>query len=272
MQLILYLLQKYKNTLLFLFFQLIAFILTVQLHSYQRSKFINSANIVTGGVYENFLSIQSYLHLKEENESLSIENSKLKQQLALLNKIDSSYTDTVTTFHQKFSYTPAKVINNNFKKRNNFLTLNKGITEGVTQDLAVVNAKGIVGIVNNSSSYYATVISVLNTKFLTNARFKKNDFFGTLTWDGEEINKVQLNDIPREAEVKLGDTIITGGKSAIFPEGILIGTIENVEFHNNNYSKIDVRLFNNMKSIQEVHIIKNLDKIEIEQLEAVADE
>ena len=73
--------------------------------------------------------------------------------------------------------------------------------------------------------------------------------------------------MPRQAIIKTGDTIITGGKSAIFPEGIPVGVIKDITFENNQYQDINVTLFNDMSSIGYIQIVKNLQKEEQKNLE-----
>ena len=94
--------------------------------------------------------------------------------------------------------------------------------------MGVINSLGIVGIIDNTSNNYATVISILNIKSQINAKIKKSNHFGSLTWDGKNTGFVQLTDVPRLASIKKGDTIVTGGQSVIFPENINIGTIDKI--------------------------------------------
>ncbi|NIJ45853.1 rod shape-determining protein MreC [Wenyingzhuangia heitensis] len=268
MQFILYLIQKHRNFLLFFVLELIALFFTIQFHSYQKSKFINSANGITGGLYNSVTSFRSYLYLKDENTMLIKENSELKNKLLKKAVTPTSFKDSIDLrFQQKFEYASAKIINNDFHKNNNFLTINKGKKDSISPYMAVVNAKGIIGITSNTSNNYTSAISVLNTHFKVNARLKKAAYFGTLTWNGKSYDQVQLIDIPRQASLKIGDTIVTGGRSAIFPEGILIGSVSDIEYQNNRYEKINVSLFNDVRNVSNVYIIKNLHKQEIQKLE-----
>ena len=125
----------------------------------------------------------------------------------------------------------------------------------------------IIGVINNISSNHDTVLSILNRNSKINIRLKNSDHFGTLAWDGKDYNITQLSDIPRQAVIKTGDTIITGGKSAIFPEGIHVGTIKDFKFENSQYIEINVALFNDMSSLGYVQVIKNLQKSEQLKLE-----
>ncbi|WP_457609649.1 rod shape-determining protein MreC [Lutibacter sp.] len=270
MQQIIYFIRKFRYFLLFLLLEIIAIIFTVQHHSYHTSKFINSANFISGGIYNKVNSVNEYFLLKSENKILSEENVRLKN---LLEQKEIDYNEDIFTvidsskYSQKYEYYSAKVINNNYTKRNNTLTLNKGSKDGLTPDLGVINSKGIIGIVENTSSNFSTVISILNNNSKINVHLKNNNHFGTLIWDGEDYNITQIVDIPRQAKIKIGDTVVTGGKSVIFPEGINVGVIKDFTFENNQYQKINVLLFNDMSSIGYVEVIKNLQKIEQKELE-----
>ena len=280
MQQLIYFIRKYKYFLLFILLQILAFNFTIQHHSYHKSKFVNSANFISGGFYNKVNSINEYFYLKTENQLLNEENVELKNLLAaediqtnFLPKIsltsnDSLYskTDTLQKI-QKYNYTVAKVINNNYSKRNNFLTINKGLNNGLVTELGVINSNGIIGVVKNVSNNYATVLSILNSSSRTNVKLKNGNHFGSLIWNGEDYALVQIIDIPRQAKLKKGDTIITGGKSAIFPEGINVGTVDDIIIKNHQYQKINVRLFNDMSAIGQVQIVRNLHKEELLTLE-----
>jgi len=270
MQQIFYFIKKFRYFLLFLALEVLAIIFTIQHHSYHKSKFINSANSITGGIYNSVNSINEFFNLKTENQLLSEENVRLKNLLK--NRLidnNKEFFIVVDTLHyiQKYEYISAKIINNNFSKRNNSLTLNKGSKSGVTTDLGVINSNGIIGVIKNVSSNYATILSILNSNSKINIRLKNNNHFGTLIWDGKDYNITQITDIPRQAVLKIGDTIITGGKSAIFPEGINVGVIKDFKFQNNQYLEINISLFNDMSALGYVQIIKNLQKHEQYHLE-----
>lgn len=275
MQQIIYFFQRFKNFLFFLLFASISLVITFNNLDFHKSKFVNSANLITGGLYSQASSISEYLSLKSENKLLSEENTRLKNILekknSFLFSLDSAVIDT-TKYHQKYTFTSAKIINNNYSKEFNFLTINKGSKNDITEEMAVVNSRGVIGITDNTSSGFTRVQSILNRNSKINARLKNSNYFGSLGWNGVDYNTVQLSDIPRQAPLKIGDTIETGGKSTIFPEGILIGTISKINKGNTADNKVDVTLFNDMSNLGYVYVIKNLDKLEIKSLEAIQDE
>lgn len=265
MRQIIYFIEKFRYFLLFIVLEIFAFVVIIQDYSYHQSKFVNSANFITGGIYKKVNSVNEFFHLKTDNQLLSEENARLKNLLEKRENvyaIDSFTVIDTSQYFQKYEYSVGKIINNNFTKRNNFLTLNKGSKHGLNSDLGVINSNGIIGVIKNVSSNYATVLSILNNNSKINVRLKNSNHFGTLIWNGKDYNITQIIDIPRQALVKAGDTIITGGKSAIFPEGILVGVVKDFKYEKNKYQQINVLLFNDMSSIGEVQIVKNLQKNE----------
>ena len=269
MQQIVNFLIRNKNNILFLLLLGISLILTIKSHSFQTSKFISSANFISGGIYSWTSDINAYFNLDEYNQRLLEENERLRTKLARYeDSLDlADFTDTIT-FKGHYIFKAAEVINNNYTNRNNYLTLKRGSRAGVRPDMGVVTSKGIVGIVENVSPRYATVISILNANSKINAQLKNSSHFGTLIWDGQDPDIVQLIDVPAIAPVQKGDTIITGGRSLIFPKGIPIGTITGYTTDpSESYYTIDIDLFNDMTNIGYVYIIENLQREEVMELQ-----
>ena len=254
--------------MLFLLLMIIAVSLTIQSHSYHKSKVISSANFFTGGVYEMTSNVEGYFNLKVQNEELAKENARLKG--LLFNIKDSTKVPNLDSIKgvKKTDIIISKVIKNSYSNQVNFLTLNSGSKQGVKPEMGVINSLGIVGVIENTSANYSTVLSILNTESPLNAKVKKSNHLGSLTWNGKNTGFVQLTDVPRLATVRKGDTIVTGAQSTIFPENIGIGTIEKIYIDNEtNLYMIDVRLFNDMTSLGHVYIIRNKDREEIINLE-----
>ncbi len=261
---------KYKYFLFFLLLEIIAISFTIQNHSYHNSAFSNSANFLSGGIHKRVNRFKEYGDLRKHNDQLLQENAHLKNILAQeLRTSDSTLIQVIDTikYFQKYRYTTAKVIENQYQKKYNYLTIDKGIRHGLTSEMGVANSKGIIGITTNLSNGYTTVLSILNENAKINVKLSKSPHFGTLEWNGQNYNVLQLTDLPIQANIKVGDTLITGGRSVIFPEGIPVGTVRNFKVQNNDYSSIDIKLFNDMSAIGPVYIISNIDKKEIEQLQ-----
>jgi rod shape-determining protein MreC len=259
---------KNSNRLLFLLLLVISLSLTIQSHSYHKSKMISSANFFTGGIYEKVNNIDEYFSLRAQNDELALENARLKS--LLFNQKDTTKLPEIDTIKgvKKTDIIVSKVIRNSYSAFENYLTINSGSSSGIKPNMGVINSAGIIGIVDNTSKDYATIISILNVKSQINAKIKKSNHFGSLVWNAKSTGFVQLIDVPRLAGVRKGDTIVTGGQSIIFPENIGIGTIDKVYIDNvTNYYTLDIKLFNDMTNLGHVYIIKNKDAEEISNLE-----
>ncbi len=265
MQQIINLVIKYKTTLLYLLLLLISLGFTIQSHSYHHSKFFNSANWISGGIFSMSTSVSSYFDLNEENKSLLEENERLRRLLLNTPTPNELSIDTTAI---NYTIQTARAIKNAYAGPRNYITIDKGKKQGVTQDMGVITSLGILGIVENTSNNYATVQSILNTRSSINAKLKNTAHFGSLKWNEKQYNVVQLEEIPRLVNLKIGDTIVTGGSSSIFPENIPIGVIQKFDLTTTkNFYNIDIKLFNDMTNIKNVYIISNINQEEIRELE-----
>lgn len=254
-----------KHFLLFLFLFSLALVFTIQSHSYHKSKFVNSANFLSGSIYNSVNNVSSYFDLSYQNKLLTKENKHLKELLSNAKINVNSIVDSTATLNYK--YTTANVIRNTYNVSNNFLMINKGLNDSIKQDFGVISSLGVVGIVDNVSNNYATVISILNTKSSISVRLKKSRHIGSLTWNGNSPNILQLTDVEKIATITNGDTIVTSGQSFIFPKDIPVGTVLNYKLDTTeNFYEIQVKLFNDMTNLEHIYIIQNNDKTEIETI------
>src|SRR5690606_22150140 len=150
---------------------------------------------------------------------------------------------------------------------NNVLLVNRGYKDSIKQDFGVITDRGILGIIDHISKNYATVLSVLHSDSTISAQFKSSNHFGTLKWDGKSPKYTQLIDIAKSALFKEGDTIITSGRSSIFPKGVEIGIINDFKLDpSENSYIINIELFNDMTNIEHVYIIENVNLPEIKKI------
>lgn len=168
---------------------------------------------------------------------------------------------------QDYSVVFAEVINNSVTKTNNYITLDKGSEDGITEEMGVINQDGIVGIVNQVSKHYSVVISLLNNKLRISCKVKGDDAIGSLTWRGESPDYATLEELPRHATFQVGDTIVTSGYSAIFPEGIQIGTIAEIKSGIKDLNTVKVKLTTDFYRLRNVQVIGNLNIEEQHTLE-----
>ncbi|SFW63544.1 rod shape-determining protein MreC [Cellulophaga fucicola] len=266
MQQIINFLIRNKNGLLYVFLLLIALGFTVQSNSYHQSKFLNSSNWLTGNIYQTSTNVSTYFSLQDENNVLLEENKRLRN--LLFNKgiarPDSVAIDTTSPY----DVITANIIKNSYSLNKNYPTINAGENQGIKEDMGVITSNGILGIIDHTSSKFAIVQSILNTKSTINAKLKNSNYFGSLVWDTKDFNTVQLTDIPRLVNIKIGDTVVTGAMSSIFPENIPIGIIKDYSLNKTENSyHINISLFQDMSNVKNVYIIKNKNIVEIKELE-----
>ena len=261
---------KHHFFLLFLLFEFFALYLLISNDPQKRAVYLSTSNHIAGGLYKVTHGITQYFDLKKQNEYLHSENTWLRNKLEKNRESPEFEYEIVrdTVYHQRYVYYPAEVINNTIQYPNNYLTLNKGTSQGIHPGMAVISPQGVVGIVNSASGHFATVISALNMNIKISSKIKKNNYFGSITWDNRSYQKVVLNDIPFHVNINIGDTIITSGYSAIFPEGIMIGTITGFNLQEGaNFYEITVDLSTDFKNLNEVYVIADLLKYERIKLE-----
>jgi rod shape-determining protein MreC len=250
----------------------VCFYLIVRNNNFQQASIFHSANKVATSINDVVNSVKEYINLKEENEALAYENASLRSMIDDAHYVDSVHKTEVadTLFQQQYTFLTARVINNSVNRRNNYLTLDKGSKHGIKPEMGVICASGIVGIVKDVSENFCTVISFLHKDSRISARIKKNNYIGSMVWDGFSSDEGSLKDIAKHVKLQKGDTIITSSFSAIFPEGIMIGTVRSVENDpSENFFKIKIKLSTSFGSLSHVYIVNNLMKEEQRTLEAL---
>lgn len=260
--------------LLFILLEGLSLVFVFQFNPYQRSFFVNFSRSVNGSVYSSLGEFRDYLYLKTENEKLHLENSQLRNQLSqntrllYISQNDSVYPDTLSSEARwSFYFVPADVINNSVNKQFNYITLDKGRMQGVKSDMAVISQGSVVGVVAGVSDNFSTIIPLLNRNFRVGSKIMRNDYFGILEWDGLNPEYAKLREIPLHVDVRVGDTIVTSGFSAIFPPGIRVGSVESFKVTETNFYEIKVKLAVNFWNLTHVNIIGNIYREEQQELE-----
>lgn len=239
-------------------------------NTFHKAAYINSANNVSGKVLETEAEVTDYFSLKAANTQLAEENARLRSQARSAFEISDKrfFEKNDTIYGLKYSYTTAKVINNSTDRRNNYITLNKGSMHGIRPQMAVVSPRGIVGVVKDVSEHYSTVLSFLHKAVRVSAKIKKNDNFGSLVWDGTNPDYGYLKDIASYVKLQKGDTIVTTSFSDIFPEGIMVGTVDKLEEKPSDaFHLIRVKLSTNFNSLTYVYVISDFTRAERDSLE-----
>ena len=261
---------KYGHIFLFIFLELLCFILIIRNNRSQEEIYLNSANILSGSIYNQVDKVSSYFKLDRVADSLANENARLRK--LLYNSEYQSVSNIDSLFNQdslfQFSYIVGKVVNNSINLNNNQITINKGSNHGVKPRMGVADQNGVVGIIKDVRKNYSVAVSILHRQVKVSASILPEGHFGSLAWKGDDPTILQLEDIPKHAEIAKGDSIVTSGYSSKFPENILIGAVDSfwLEQGYNSYT-IDVKLNNDLSRLNYVYIINDDFKAEKEAIE-----
>lgn len=268
MQRILLFLYRLRAFLLFVLLEAIAIGLIVSYNSPQGAVFFNSSNEFSGrmlAIQDNFTG---YFHLATANEALAEKNAALIQELQYHKRPADSVTfELDSTLMHQYVFRSAKIINNSVHLNQNHLTLNKGRKHGIKEGMGVFNEDGIVGRVKGVSQNFASVLSILHTELLVSSKIKRTDVFGSTQWDGADPQRAKLIYVPRHVEIEVGDTIVTSGYNAIFPEGIPVGVVDEVApGAETNYLDITMKLAADFSKLTYVYLVENTMEAELDSL------
>lgn len=270
MQNIIRLFAKYGSHIIFILLQSVCYYLIVQFNQNQRSIFLNSSSLYVGKLTDKLGSWDRYLSLDEVNDSLALNNAEL---LELYINRSAGYPLLEDSSMLQYELIPAKVINTTYHLRNNHITIDKGSADGISKDKGVMSHNGLVGIVRNTSANFAHIVSILNAQTKISATVSPYSYPGTLLWKTDDPRVMDLEAIPKHAEISIGDTVITSGYSTLFPKGIPIGIVSRFDTDkgSSNYN-IKVSLFNDVPNEHVVYVINNILAEEQLALEQEVDE
>lgn len=270
-----FLMRLFSKNGIFLFFlllQIIALVLIFSKNSMQQSWIAAQSaafnSRVSGAIDEG----TSYLKLKQINEQLIAQNKELMTELygkESLKKPQFRRVHDTLGGGQIYTFVDGDIVYNSINRKDNYFTINRGKRDGVEAKMGVMAPNGIAGIVINTTNSYSLVQSVLSMKQIRiNAALKNSGYFGTLTWKGENSRVMHLADIPKYVPLKVGDTVVTDGKSAIFPKGVMIGRVAGFEVDTKTgFWDISVELSEKMGTLSKVYVVKNLKKAEVQKIQ-----
>ncbi len=267
-------LYHYRAFIIFLFLEILCLWLIVQNNTYQGASFFNSSNRLVGGLMQTSGSISDYFRLGEVNETLAEENARLRRELS---QMEQSVIGLDLTrlkdyeFLNKYDFIAAEVINNSTRRATNYITINRGSQDGIKPNMAVIDDYGVVGQVKVVSKRFAVITSILHTNVRVSSRLRRTGDLCTTQWDGVDGDKAKIEFLPRHVSPQVGDTIVTSGYNAIFPEDIPVGIISEINLEENSlWYDITIDLSADMNALSYVYLIKNNLKIEQDSLEISA--
>ena len=263
---------KHSAWFIFAIYVILSLVLLFKDNPYQQSVYLTSANRVSAAVYKAFNGVTSYFHLRDINESLQERNAALEMELIeLRNQMADMALASPDSLHQpalkQYSFVMAQVISNSIANPNNYITINRGYLDGVNPEMGVIDQNGVVGIVNVAGPHAARVISLLNPHMRLSCKLRDSGFYGSLVWDGKSPQFAVLEELPKHITYHKGDTIVTSGYSAVFPEGIIVGTVDVLaRGMTDSFVSLRIRLTTNFSQLSSVRVITNSMKDQIDAM------
>ncbi len=227
--------------------------------AHSRARILSVSDRFAARIYGAIAEATNYFSLARTNRELESKVQALENELDSYRAFyNSRQRDSIrATAPIRGRYLVARIVRNSINKRENWIMIDRGSTGGVQRGMALLSLDGaMVGYVESVSARNAICVSVLNAGFRASGIVGRTGHFGSISWQGFDPQRVRLSEVPKYASVARGDTIRTTGYSFNFPEGILVGTVEDFELDEATASyNIDVRLGADVGSLRDVILV-----------------
>ncbi len=261
---------QYRAFFTFLVIEVVCAWLIIENNQYQGAKFFNSSSGMVARLNNFSQDVREYFLLRNINSTLAEENAVLRSKLEQFNQIHQA-SDSIgrkdSTVIKQFDFISAKVVNNSVNRFTNYLTINKGSSSGVRPGMAVISPLGAVGKVKAVSNHYSVVTSILHKDYKLSVLMTRTGYFGSVSWDGKDPEFAQLNFVPGHVNPAKGDTVVTSAYNAVFPEGIMVGIIEEVKQTPSLFYDLKVRLSQDFRKLSYVEVVRSHLKNELDSLQ-----
>lgn len=262
---------QYRSFFTFLLLEVFCAWLIIRNNQYQGASFFNSSNILVASLNSFAQDVREYFLLRDINSTLAEENAYLRTKLEQYRQsqyLIGNPTITDSAVINQFDFVSAKVINNSVSRVTNYLTINKGENDGIQPGMAVISPRGVVGKVKAVSSHYSVVTSVLHVDVMISVLLKRTGDFGTARWDGVDPDRVSIEFVPRHVHPVKGDTVITSGFNSVYPEGIMVGVVDEVHLREEAlFYDLKVKLLQDFRKLSYVEVVRSLMKNELDSLQ-----
>ena len=261
---------RYGSFFLFILLECISIYLIVNFNKEQNEIYLYSVGKLGGKVDEIRSESKIYLNSNQTVEDLINQKLALSEKLAFYQSAEFSgqVLSDSSVFDSSYTFLSAQVINNTVNRVNNYITLDKGRKDGVEERMGVLSDRGVVGVVRDVGENYSLVMSLLHKQSHLSASIKGKNYFGSLSWKSLDPKLVTLEEIPKHAEIVTGDTVLTSGYDYLFPGGLPVGVVKDIQIkEGGNTFSIGVELSSDISSIRNVYLINRMDRKEILELE-----
>ncbi|GAB4331010.1 MAG: rod shape-determining protein MreC [Calditrichia bacterium] len=195
--------------------------------------------------------------LRQKNLALAVENQRLQESL-----IENIRLRKLLQFKKDpaYRYISSRVIGYGAESAVQSIVLDVGKNEGIYKNYPVITPEGLVGKIILSEPEQSIAQILLDRNMLVSARLQKSREVGVVAWTGNFW--LNLNYVPKHVAVEPGELVITSGLSRIYPKGIKIGVVAEVEEDQYNlFKRIKVKPAVNFNSLEEVFVLAPQDSL-----------
>ncbi|TCD47083.1 rod shape-determining protein MreC [Chlorobium sp. N1] len=182
---------------------------------------------------ERLGSLGYLLHIKEENQRLLQQNSRLLGRLLLAESALREQNALERLQHatppamQRFSV--ARVVDRTFSDRENMLLLDRGRRDGVRKDMTVLTPEGLVGRVTRVSAHYSSVMPLIHSDFKVSVVSSASGTTGLASWEGGREDLAYIEHVPISSSLAEGEEMLTTDFSTFAVPGVPVGRVISVK-------------------------------------------
>ena len=204
--------------------------------------------------WQNYLVLQQ---VRSENERLKLEVARLQVGLQQERAVaeQSRTLQQLLEFRSSVSLatTGAAVIAGGASPDFRTMTIDKGTSEGVRPDMAVIAPAGVVGRVIMPATRASKVQLLIDRNAAAGALVERSRAQGVVEGSGADV--LHMNYVSGVADVEVGDQVVTSGIDGIYPKGFVIGQIESIERGAGEFSAIVIRPAVDFASLEAVLVV-----------------
>ena len=206
------------------------------------------------GGWTNYVSLRD---VRAENDALKAQLAEaqvqLQEQRALADRSKGLLATLELRDRSNLKTIAAEVIGAGASMDFKTVTIDKGTSDHVGPDMAVMAPSGVVGRVVVPSTRAAKVQLLIDRNAAAGVLIARSRSQGVVVGTGEE--RLRMEYVSEVADVTVGDLVVTSGIDGIYPKGYVVGTVEAVEKSGNSYKQILVRPSVDFSSIEEVLVV-----------------
>jgi len=209
--------------------------------------------------------IQVRKQLKERNSELEVANllnSQRLQKFESLERENMRLRELLgSSFRLRDRVMVAEIMMIDLDPLSQQVVIDKGERDGVFIGQAVLDATGVMGQVVSISAFSSHVVLLTNPNHAVPVQINRNGLRAIVT--GRGLGKsLQVNYLPHNADVRVGDVLMTSGLGGRFPEGYPVGVVESLEFPQGKaFAEIRVKSAAHIATSREVLLVLNRDGV-----------